>query len=96
MRVISYIFLIIVVLFGIGFACLNAEMVTVDLYIGQYQLQLSILLVLTLGLGILIGFFTVMLKYLRLKTENMQIKNRARWAEKEVKNLRSIPLQDGP
>lgn len=96
MKLISAILVAVVVVIGVTFASLNAEKVAINLYFGTYHLQLSLLLVLTLGIGIVVGFLTLGLHYLRLKSENRRIKNHAKWIEKEVKNLRTMPLKDVP
>jgi lipopolysaccharide assembly protein A len=47
-----------------------------------------------LGFGILIGFVLFIARYWRLKSECNRIKNQLKLTEREIKNLRSIPLQD--
>lgn len=94
MRIISYFFMIVILLLGISFACLNAEAVTVNLYVKSYQLPLSLLLVIVLGIGMAAGFFVVGFKYLSLKQENWTLKHRVKLALQEVSNLRAIPLKN--
>ena len=55
MRIVSYFFLLIIVLFGMTFATLNSESVTINYYLGQSTLPLSLLLVLVFAFGCLIG-----------------------------------------
>ncbi len=94
MRIISFIFLIILILLGITFAILNAEAVNINYYFGHSQLPLSLLLVLTFSIGLLIGLLVCSVFYLRAKRENYRLKSRLKTTEKEVDNLRTIPLQD--
>lgn len=94
MRIVTYCFMILVILFGISFACLNAEVVSIDIYITQFNLPLSLLLVAVLGIGIVIGIMLITIKYVYLKSENIKLKHKIKWVEKEVTNLRSIPLKD--
>lgn len=94
MRIFAYLLMIIVVLLGVSFACLNAEAVSVNVYLANFSLPLSMLLVFVLGLGILIGFSMAMINVIKLKAENRRINNRVRWAETEVQNLRQIPLKN--
>lgn len=94
MKLIKLIFTIIIAFLGVSFASLNASQVKINLYVGTYEVYLSLLLVLTLGLGILIGFLTMVGTNIRLKAENYKIKNKAKWAEKELSNLRSLPIKD--
>lgn len=86
-----YLFLII---FGVSFAVLNATTVNVNLYFTTLAMPVSLLILFVLGLGILIGLFCFTLRYLRLKAEYRKLKNQFALTEKEIRNLRSIPLQD--
>jgi putative membrane protein len=47
-----------------------------------------------LGAGLLLGFFLSLCKYWHIKTENRHIRNQLKMTEKEIKNLRAIPLKD--
>lgn len=94
MRIISYLFILIVILFGISFAVLNLDAVTINYYFGQSSLPLSLLLVLVFALGCLIGMVVGFLLLLKAKLRNYRLRQRLRLAEKEIENLRAIPLQD--
>lgn len=94
MRIISLILLILLVLLGITFAILNAEVVNIHYYFGRSQMPLSLLLVLTFSLGMLIGLLVSSVFYFRAKRELFRLKSRLRTTEKEIENLRAIPLQD--
>lgn len=94
MRIISYIFLLIVVVFGVTFAALNAESITVNYYFSQSTLPLSLLLVLVFALGCLLGIVVGLWLLLRAKVRNYKLRQRLTLAEKEIENLRAIPLQD--
>lgn len=94
MRILTFIGLVFVLLFGVSFAVLNAEMVKVNYYIGSYSLHLSLLIVLVLGLGFILGMLVGSWKWLRVKSENSRLRNRIKLVEKEVENLRAIPLKN--
>jgi len=74
-RIISYIFLLLVLLLGLSFAALNADTVTVNYYLGKSTIPLSLLLVYTLGIGVFLGLFTVLIPLFKLKRENRALKN---------------------
>lgn len=86
-----YLFLIIL---GVSFAVLNAASVQVNLYFTSLSMPVSLLIILVLGLGVLIGLFCFILRYWQLKAEYRKLKNQFTLMEKEIRNLRSIPLQD--
>ncbi len=94
MRAITTSFLVIVILLGITFACLNATPVEINYYIGVHYLPLSLLLTLSLTLGALIGFFIGLMMYCRVKRKNRHLRKRLNLVEKEIANIRSLPLQE--
>lgn len=94
MRILSYIFLLCIVLLGISFATLNSGMVTLNYYISQKTMPLSLLLVSVFSTGCLLGLLVGLTIVVRLKLKNYRLRQRLKLAEKEVANLRAIPLQD--
>jgi lipopolysaccharide assembly protein A len=93
-RIVSYFFLLIIVLFGMAFATLNSESVTINYYLGQSTLPLSLLLVLVFAFGCLIGMVVGFWLLIKVKLVNYRLRQRLNLAEKEIENLRAIPLQD--
>lgn len=94
MRVFTYIVLIIVVVFGLTFACLNIEAVTVNYYLGAATLPLSMLLAFTFVVGGLAGLMATLKNIIKLKHECRGLRQRLKIAEKEIENLRVMPLKD--
>lgn len=94
MRIIMSAFYVILILIGISFAGLNAASVKINIYFATFQIPVSLLMVLMLAIGVLIGLLLFLSRYLNLKAEHRRIKNQLKLTEKEIKNLRAIPLQD--
>ena len=94
MRIISYFFLLIIIIFGMTFATLNSESVTINYYLGQSSLPLSLLLVLVFALGCFTGMVVGFWLLIKSKILNYRLRQKLALAEKEVENLRAIPLQD--
>ena len=94
MRIVTYLLLLIIILIGITFAVLNPSIVTVNYYIGQKKLALSLLLVSVFALGCFLGLLVGGWLALKVKIKNYRLKQKLKFAEKEVQNLRAIPLQD--
>jgi putative membrane protein len=88
---VTYILLIII---GVSFAALNASTVQVNLYFKTVSMPISVLMTIMLGMGIFIGFILFIGRYWSLKLSCHKVKNQLKLTEKEIKNLRSIPLQD--
>ena len=94
MRIVITVCYLLLILAGVSFAALNAASVQVNLYVTKVVLPISVLMTVMLGIGLCFGFFLFFCRYWRLKAEHRRISNQLRLTEKEIKNLRSIPLQD--
>lgn len=94
MRILTYLTLIAIVLLGISFATLNPDSVNFNYYIGHRTLPLSLLLVMTFVVGCILGLLVGFFLLIKLKIKNYKLQNQLKVAEKEVVNLRAIPLQD--
>lgn len=93
-RIISFIIIILTVGIGLVFALLNSESVSFNYYLEQINIPLSLLLVIALAIGVVIGWIANMGIVIRLKRENAKIRKEAKLSEKELGNLRSLPLKD--
>ena len=94
MRIFIITFYILLILVGVSFAALNATSVQVNFYISTLKMPISVLMTLMLGIGMLIGFVLFLASYWRLKVEHHKVKHQLKLTEKEIKNLRAIPLND--
>jgi len=94
LKIFTYLIIIIIALVGITFASLNAEPVAVNYYIGQKMVPLSLLLTFVLIAGSFLGLGVGFLKVFKLKYENKRLNQKLKLIEREVSNLRSIPLKD--
>jgi lipopolysaccharide assembly protein A len=80
-------------LIGLTFASLNATPVVFNYYLGSKTITLSLLLVFVFGVGIFLGIIVTMFTWIKIKRDNLKLKSSLRVIEKEVKNLRSIPIK---
>ena len=94
MRIISYFFLLVIILFGMTFATLNSESVTINYYLSQSTFPLSLILALVFAFGCLVGIVVGCWLLIKAKLLNYRLRQRLSLAEKEIENLRAIPLQD--
>ena len=95
MVIIKLLFLIVFMIVGASFAIINNAPVVVDLYFITPEMPLSLLLLLALGCGILLGALVGMVYFMRVKKENADLKRKTRLVNEEVKNLRTLPVK-GP
>lgn len=63
-------------------------------YVGHKTMALSLLLVSVFATGCLLGILVGLTIVVKLKLKNYRLKQRIKLAEKEIANLRAIPLQD--
>ena len=94
MRCITYLFLILLVLFALIFSGLNADPVSVNYYVGTTRLPLSLLTILSFTLGGMLGLLTTFITYIKLKYVNRRLRHRLNLVEKELINLRALPFKD--
>ena len=94
MRILTCFIVLMVILLGITFATLNSGPVTIHYYVGQHTFSLSLLLVLVFSAGSLLGLIVGFWLVLKLKVKNYRLTQHLKVAEKEIQNLRAIPLQD--
>ncbi|MBA2649899.1 MAG: LapA family protein [Legionella sp.] len=94
MRILMLIVYLLLIILGVSFAALNASSVNINFYFKTVSMPISVLMTLMLGVGVLIGFLFFIFRYWCLKVAFYKLKNQSTLREKEIKNLRSIPLQD--
>ena len=94
MRIFSYIFILVIVFLGVTFATLNSDLVNINYYLGQKEMPLSLLISIAFGVGALLGILVGLWILFKTKMKNFRLKQRLKLAEKEIENLRAIPLQD--
>ncbi len=94
MRIVTYILVLLIILLGVTFAGLNAEFVSLNYYIGDAELPLSLLLVLAFIIGCILTLMASLIFYIKLKSKNRRLYQRLKVVEAELANLRTIPLKD--
>ncbi|OGT47717.1 MAG: hypothetical protein A3F17_04125 [Gammaproteobacteria bacterium RIFCSPHIGHO2_12_FULL_41_15] len=94
MRYLLYIFWFFLIVIGVSFSALNAESVHLDYYIGDTNIFLPLLLIITVLIGIALGSILLSRSVVALRYKNHKLRMRLKTAEIELENLRTIPLQD--
>ena len=57
MRIVMTVLYLILIIVGVSFAALNASSVHVNFYFTRLDIPISVLMISTLGIGLLFGFF---------------------------------------
>ena len=82
MRILMIICYLILIVVGSSFSILNADLIDVNLYLTTVKLPLSLLVMLTFGMGVLSGLLILLYRYVRLKIRMRHLKKQLRHSEK--------------
>jgi putative membrane protein len=93
-RILLLIISLAVVAVGVLFAVLNAAQVDVNYYLGTVHVPLSLVVVIAFAAGAALGIIAGLGIIVRLKAQNRRLRRAADLAEKEVVNLRNLPIKD--
>lgn len=93
-RIIYLILILVVTLITVTFTLLNSQPVKVNYYFGSYEIDLLIVVVICLVIGAFLGVMAALGKVFSLKQEMSRKDKKIKITEKELENLRSLPLKD--
>lgn len=96
MRILVIIFTICVAIIGLSFAVMNANVVELNYYLGVAELPLSLIVVISFAMGAGFGILAAVGVILRLKRGNLRLRREVKLTEKELVNLRKIPIKSSP
>lgn len=92
-RALFFIFLILLALLATVLTQLNISQVEFNYYFGSTQLPLSLLLLLAITTGALLGLIMTAGIALSAMGEKRRLKQRLQLREQEIRNLREIPIK---
>ena len=93
-RILKLILIFLATILAVSFTLLNSQPVKLNFYVGSFETNLVIVILASLALGTLLGIIAVLGKLISYKQEIMRKDKKIRVSEKEVENLRSLPLKD--
>lgn len=94
MKSVGYIVFLLIIVLGISFAITNSAPVAIHYYVGITKLPLSLLLVVTFGIGLVVGFSALLISSIKLRANLGRARKKLRIAEQEINNLRTMPIKD--
>ena len=94
LRLAYILFSLVLLVTGILFAVLNADPVILHYYFGDTTIPLSLTIISAIILGALLGVIASMVLIIKIKSENAQLRKTNRLVEKEIVNLRTMPIKD--
>ena len=93
-RVIFYIFLFIIFIFAISFSLLNSQNVQINFYFTKKDIDLMFVIFASICIGAIMGVIAISGVVFRLRHQLSKKNREVKLVEKEVTNLRSLPLKD--
>jgi len=93
-RIVKIILISVVSLITVTFTLLNSQRVNINFYFGHYEIDLLVVVVISLVAGAALGIVAALGRLLVLKQEVMRKEKKIKTMEKEVENLRSLPIKD--
>ena len=93
-RIIFLIIFLVVFLLGASFALSNAQEVRLSYYFFEKNVQLPWVIFGSMCIGVVLGIVAMMGIVIRLKHELSKKNKEVKVIEKEVANLRALPLKD--
>ena len=85
---------IIVLITGLVFFGKNSQEIEFNYVIGTISMPLSLVIFLVLSSGVLIGWLSLMPMLMRLRCRIGKLEKQVQIAEKEINNLRVMPIKD--
>lgn len=93
-RIINLVLILVVTLVTVTFTLLNSQPVKINYYFGSYEIDLLVVIVMALVIGAVLGITAALGKLFSLKQEMSRKDKKIKVTEKELENLRSLPLKD--
>ena len=93
-RIARLILVLAVLLFGLAFHLKNNQLIMLDYYVGAIELPVSLVVVLILILGALLGVLASLPIIIKLKQQKLKLEKQIKNSEKEINNLRVMPIKD--
>ena len=86
--------IVLITLLGVIFAILNAEPVQFNYYFSSAQIPFSLAIILAMLLGAILGLLAGLGMILKAKRQVSRLRRSAEMTEKEIANLRAIPIKN--
>lgn len=93
-RLLLLILFLLLLALGISFAVHNADPVTLNYYFGSITGPLSMIVVISLAVGAVLGVGTSLLLVFSQRRKVARLQRKLNTCEQEIRNLRHLPLRD--
>ena len=93
-RITQLILVFIILLVGLAFHLKNNQLIELNYYVGAIELPASLIVVLVLCLGAFLGVLASLPIIIKLKQQKHRLEKQIKNSEKEINNLRVMPVKD--
>ncbi len=93
-RIAKLVLVVVVLLLGLIFHLKNNQLIELNYYLGSIELSLSLLVVLVLCVGAMLGVLASLPVIIKLKRKQVKLNRQIENREKEINNLRVLPVKD--
>ena len=93
-RLITLAIVIVVILLGVTFHLRNDHLVVLDYFVGSKEFYLSAWLITAFTIGAILGLLASFPLLFKLNRDNAKIAKQLKICEKEINNLRVIPVKE--
>jgi len=93
-RIAKLIIVFVILLSGLAFHLKNNQFIELNYYAGSLNMPLSWLVVLVLFIGAILGILASLPMIIKLKQQKMKLEKQIKNSEKEITNLRVMPVKD--
>ncbi len=93
-RIAKLILVFIILMIGLTFHLKNNQLIKLNYYVDVIDIPLSWLVVIVLIIGSILGLLASLPIIIKLKRDKMILKKKIKNSEKEINNLRVMPIKD--
>ena len=93
-RIAKLIIVFVILLSGLAFHLKNNQMIELNYYVGVLDMPLSWLVVVMLFIGAMLGVLASLPMIIKLKQQKLKLERQIKSSEKEINNLRVMPVKD--
>ncbi len=93
-RIAKLILVFVILLIGLAFHLKNNQLIELNYYVGVIHMPMSWLVVLVLFIGSMLGVMASLPLLIKLKRDKSKLERQIKNSEKEINNLRVMPVRD--
>ncbi|MGE4349905.1 MAG: lipopolysaccharide assembly LapA domain-containing protein [Candidatus Berkiella sp.] len=87
MRLLGWIFTLIIIIFGVAFSALNATRVNINYLLGKQDLPLSVIILISFAVGIILSIIILGTKIISLTAKNKWLTSKLKKTEDHINHL---------